>query len=128
MGEVLPFRRPDVAAAAPPDNRRATEPDPVGPAGPRPLDPLWREVAGNVLREQRHRREQTLTEVAHRAGISVQYLSEVERGRKEPSSEILGAVSGALDLTLVDLTRLVLHRLSPVNVASRPSGPLAMAA
>ena len=44
------------------------------------------------------------------------------------TAQLLGAVSGALDLTLVDLTRLVLHRLSPVNVASRPSGPLAMAA
>ena len=56
-------------------------------------------------------------------GISVQYLSEVERGRKEPSSEILGAVSGALGLRLVDLTRRVSRSLS-----SRPSGPLALAA
>jgi transcriptional regulator with XRE-family HTH domain len=88
-----------------------------------------------VLREQRHRREQTLAAVAERAGISVQYLSEVERGRKEPSSEVLGAVAGALDLTLVDLTRLVLRWLTPVDLTSRrsgppgrPSGPVALAA
>ena len=76
-----------------------------------------------MLREQRHRLEQTLAEVAGRAGISVQYLSEVERGRKEPSSEVLAAVTGALALSLVDLTRLVLRRLTPLDVTSRRSGP-----
>lgn len=101
----------------------------------RPVEPLWREAAGAVLREQRHRLEQTLAEVAGRAGISVQYLSEIERGRKEPSSEVLGAVSGALQLTLVDVTRLVLRRLAPIDLTSRrsgpydrPSGPVALAA
>ena len=134
MGELLPFSRPDaVATSAGPDNPAAAPPRP--PAGrplqpgslqPEPLqpEPLWREAAGEVLREQRHRRAQTLADVAGRAGISVQYLSEVERGRKEPSSEVLAAVTGALQLTLVDLTRLVLRRLTPLDLTSRPSGPL----
>ena len=88
-----------------------------------PVEPLWREAVGQQLRDERHRQERTLTDVAERAGISTQYLSEVERGRKEPSSEILGAVSGALGLRLVEVTSRVSRSLS-----SRPSGPLARAA
>ncbi len=86
-------------------------------------EPLWREVVGRELREERQIQERTLADVAEDAGVSVQYLSEVERGRKEPSSEILGAVSGALGLRLVDLTTRVARTL-----AVRPSGPLALAA
>ncbi|WP_413453080.1 helix-turn-helix domain-containing protein [Georgenia sp. 1P01AC] len=54
--------------------------------------------------------------MAARAGVSPQYLSEVERGRKEPSSEVLAAVAGALDLTLADVTR----RVTLVLDAQRP--------
>ena len=63
-----------------------------------------------------------------RAGVSTQYLSEVERGRKEPSSEILGAVSGALGLRLADLAGRVARTLSTHGAAGRPQGPLALAA
>lgn len=86
-------------------------------------EPLWREAVGHELREERHRQERTLADVAEQAGVSTQYLSEVERGRKEPSSEILGAVTGALGMRLVDLTARLTRSLS-----SRPSGPLALAA
>jgi DNA-binding XRE family transcriptional regulator len=126
MGELLPFRRAEPVAtsrgdeALPAPSVRRPHHDPR----PAPPEPLWREAAGEVLREQRHRLEQTLAAVADRAGISVQYLSEVERGRKEPSSEVLAAVTGALELTLVDLTRLVLRRLTPLDVSSRRSGPV----
>ena len=89
-------------------------------------EPLWREAVGHELREERHRQERTLADVAADSGVSVQYLSEVERGRKEPSSEILGAVSGALGLRLVDLTTRVARTLSLGT--SRPTGPLALAA
>jgi transcriptional regulator with XRE-family HTH domain len=88
-----------------------------------PAEPLWREAVGRELREERHRQERTLADVAEESGVSTQYLSEVERGRKEPSSEILGAVSGALGLRLVDLTTRVSRTL-----AARPAGPLALAA
>jgi len=135
MGDLLPFRRPDDVAGAPPEDGPAVAPTPARLGPPPQPEPLWREAAGEVLREQRHRLEQTLAEVASRAGISVQYLSEVERGRKEPSSEVLAAVTGALALTLVDLTRLVLRRLTPLDVTShrsgpvgRPGGPVALAA
>ena len=96
---------------------------PPGPADPSEPEPLWREAVGRELREERHRQERTLADVAEESGVSTQYLSEVERGRKEPSSEILGAVSGALGLRLVDLTTRLTRSL-----ASRPSGPLALAA
>ncbi|MFW0791144.1 helix-turn-helix domain-containing protein [Gordonia sp. CPCC 205333] len=65
---------------------------------------LWREVLGEYLRAERQRQRRILTEVALVAGVSPQYVSEIERGRKEPSSEILAAVAGALGLTLFDVT------------------------
>ena len=123
MGDLLPFRRAHDAATRPEGEEPRAAPARAHVARPGAAEPLWREAAGQVLREQRHRREQTIAAVADRAGISVQYLSEVERGRKEPSSEVLAAVTGALDLTLVDLTRLVLRRLTPLDVTSRRSGP-----
>ena len=74
-------------------------------------EPLWREVLGSRLRELRRERQEKLTETASRAGISPQYLSEVERGRKEPSSEMIAALAGAFGLTLMDLTALVAEDL-----------------
>jgi transcriptional regulator with XRE-family HTH domain len=88
MGEVLPLRRPD------------REPAREAP----PQEPLWRELVGAELRRERLAREERLADVAERAGVSTQYLSEVERGLKDPSSEILSAVAGALDLTVRQLS------------------------
>ncbi|GAA6525443.1 helix-turn-helix transcriptional regulator [Intrasporangium sp. DVR] len=75
------------------------------PARPRTpiIQPLLREVYGRQLRRLRRAQGRTLAEVAGLAGISMAYLSEVERGLKEPSSEIIAAVCGALDATVVDL-------------------------
>src|SRR5690606_34355439 len=73
--------------------------------GHRPL--LWREAAGHELRRERAAQERTQRDVADAAGISIQYLSEIERGRKEPSSEVLEAAAGALGLGLADLARRV---------------------
>jgi len=75
--------------------------------------PLWRDVLGEVLRDERLEQERILTEVARTAGVSPQYLSEVERGRKEASSEVLGAVVDALGLELVDVVGRVAGRLEP---------------
>ena len=77
MGQVIPF-----------DPNRA-EPD-------RTPEPLWREVLGRRLRDIRRAKGERLVDVAARAGVSPQYLSEMERGRKEPSSEMIAAVCGAL--------------------------------
>ncbi|AXK86099.1 helix-turn-helix transcriptional regulator [Nocardia farcinica] len=74
-------------------------------------EPLWREVLGERLRLLRREQDETLAETAARAGISPQYLSEVERGRKEPSSEMIAALAGALGTTLGGLTELVADEL-----------------
>ena len=76
-------------------------------------EPLLRHLVGEQLRLVRLGRGETLREVAERAGVSTPYLSEVERGRKEPSSEILAAIAGSLDVSLLDLTRGVAERLAP---------------
>ena len=64
---------------------------------------LLRYAIGSALRRIRLDRELTLRTVADSARISMPYLSEIERGRKEPSSEILEVICRALGLTLVDL-------------------------
>ncbi|WP_372351699.1 helix-turn-helix domain-containing protein [Streptomyces sp. KL116D] len=90
---------------------------------PRPLpaqEPLWRHVVGDVLRRRRRAQGRTLQDVADVAGISMPYLSEVERGRKEASSEMLAAAAGALGLGLVDVLTLAqaeLTRATPVRRA-----------
>jgi transcriptional regulator with XRE-family HTH domain len=65
--------------------------------------PLLRTLVGEVLRRHRLRQRRTLAEVARDAAVSVQYLSEVERGRKEPSSEVLAAICDSLRIELADL-------------------------
>jgi transcriptional regulator with XRE-family HTH domain len=98
-------------------------------------EPLWRQVLGSRLRALRAKRGETLAETADRAGISPQYLSEIERGRKEPSSEMIAALAGALDTTLADLTADVtedlrrsqreLRALADRAVLARPTAPSA---
>lgn len=61
---------------------------------------LLREVIGDVLRRARVEQGRTLREVSDSARVSLGYLSEVERGRKEASSELLGAICGALAVPL----------------------------
>ena len=75
-------------------------------------EPLWREVLGSHLRELRQERDETLAESSARAGISQQYLSEIERGVKDPSSEMISAVAGALDIGLGELTLAVTRKLA----------------
>ncbi len=61
---------------------------------------LLREVIGDVLRQTRTAQGRTLREVSDDARVSLGYLSEVERGRKEASSELLGAICTALEVPL----------------------------
>ena len=89
-------------------------------------EPLWREVLGSRLRSLRADRDETLAQTSERAGISPQYLSEIERGRKEPSSEMIAALAGALDTTLADLTRAVTEDLRRTSRV-RPGPPVALA-
>ncbi len=68
---------------------------------------LLRPLLGDALRRHRLDQGRTLREVATAARISLGYLSEVERGQKEPSSELLSAICGALELPLSVLLREV---------------------
>jgi transcriptional regulator with XRE-family HTH domain len=65
--------------------------------------PVLREVVGSTLRALRMRQARTLREVSARARVSLGYLSEIERGQKEPSSELLAAICAALEVELSDL-------------------------
>lgn len=62
--------------------------------------PVLRQVVGDTLRALRLRQRRTLREVSASARVSLGYLSEVERGRKEASSELLSAICGALAVPL----------------------------
>src|SRR5215469_9343186 len=65
--------------------------------------PLLRTTFGDVLRRIRLEQGRTLADVARAARVSMPYLSELERGRKEASSEVLAAICAALDIDLSDL-------------------------
>jgi transcriptional regulator with XRE-family HTH domain len=72
--------------------------------GTRPRSrPLLRTLIGDVLRRTRLEQDRTLADVARAARVSMAYLSEVERGRKEASSEVLAAICDALRIELADL-------------------------
>jgi transcriptional regulator with XRE-family HTH domain len=86
------------------------------------LEPLWRDALGEQLRRIRHDRGERLADTAERAGVSPQYLSEMERGLKEPSSEMIAAVAGALEVTLVDLTAAVVDQLRGQPTRSAAGG------
>ena len=84
-----------------------------------------REAVGEALRRRRQAQGRTLREVAEAAGVSLTYLSEVERGRKEASSEVLEAVCAALRLGLAELFFEVAETLAlaePVGVSGGMRG------
>ena len=72
---------------------------------------VLRKVVGETLRGLRLRQRRTLREVSSSARVSLGYLSEVERGQKEPSSELLAAICAALDVELSELFREVTDTL-----------------
>ena len=80
---------------------------------------LLRHAIGATLRRIRLDRSLTLRTVADDARISMPYLSEIERGRKEASSEILEVICRALDMTVLDLLREVTAEANVVEFASR---------
>src|SRR5215216_1418485 len=79
---------------------------------------LLREAIGDRLRRTRTAQHRTLREVSRTARVSLGYLSEVERGRKEASSELLAAICDALSLPLSDLLHGVAGDLLPYLVDS----------
>ena len=73
---------------------------------------LVRQEIGEVLRDFRLQKGRTLRQVASRASVALGYLSEVERGQKEASSEILASVAEALDMPISIIMREVGDRIS----------------
>lgn len=76
---------------------------------------LLRRLVGDVLRRHRLRQSRTLRDVSAAARVSLGYLSEVERGRKEASSELLAAICVALDVSLADILREVSDDLAAIE-------------
>jgi hypothetical protein len=70
-------------------------------------DMSLREAIGHVLRDLRTQDHKTLREVSEKAGVSLGYLSEVERGQKEASSELLGSIAESLGLSTAQMLRMV---------------------
>src|SRR3954451_7036422 len=76
---------------------------------------LLREVIGDVLRHARTTQSRTLRDVSAAARVSLGYLSEVERGRKEPSSELLASICTALGVSLAEVLREVSDDMAAIE-------------
>ena len=84
---------------------------------------LFRRLLGDVLRDQRMQRGMTLREVSAEARVSLGYISEIERGQKEASSELLASLCSALDLPLSDVLREVSDAVALEEAAAAPPDP-----
>ena len=87
---------------------------------------LFRRLLGDVLRNKRLQRGMTLREVSAEARVSLGYISEIERGQKEASSELLASLCAAMDVPLSEVLRdvssLVAVEETPA-LTQVPSGP-----
>ena len=95
--------------------------------------PTVAEALGAVLRDERTDQERTLADVARSASVSLPYLSEVERGRKEASSAVLRSIADALEIPLADVLQRGADRLrvdaalrSHVRGVAGPGSPRAL--
>ena len=89
---------------------------------------LLRTQLGTTLRGHRLRQRRTLRDVSGAARVSLGYLSEVERGQKEASSELLASICDALDLELADLLAEVSEELRGGRVVRPATVPAAVPA
>ena len=85
---------------------------------------LLRQLLGEALRHARLRQQRTLREVSAAARVSLGYLSEVERGQKEASSELLSSICDALDVRLADVLREVSDSLDLAELARSTERPM----
>lgn len=81
---------------------------------------LLRQLLGDVLRQLRLRQSRTLREVSAAARVSLGYLSEVERGQKEASSELLASICKALGVPLSHVLREVADQLALAELQHEP--------
>lgn len=93
---------------------------------------LLRDALGETLRDARTRQNRTLRDVSTAANVSLGYLSEVERGRKEASSELLASICDALDVELSDVlttvSRAIQSDTTKYEAATAKAGSVAVAA
>ncbi|MBS42251.1 MAG: transcriptional regulator [Nocardioides sp.] len=89
---------------------------------------LFRRLLGDVLRERRVERGLTLRELSKEARVSLGYISEIERGRKEASSELLASLCEALETPLSAVLRDVSHAVAVEERAAMPATPLTVPA
>ena len=89
---------------------------------------LLRRLLGEALRRRRHEQHRTLREVSSAARVSLGYLSEIERGQKEASSELLASICDALDVRLSELLREVSDELATSEAQLVPAGAVDRAA
>ena len=82
---------------------------------------LFRRLLGEVLRSQRMRQGRTLREISADARVSLGYISEIERGQKEASSELLASLCSALDAPLSEVLRDVSEAVAVEEAASAPT-------
>ncbi len=87
--------------------------------------PTAKEAIGAVLREERQTQDRTLADVAESAAVSLPYLSEIERGRKDVSSELLESVTKALEISVADVFERAARRL---RVESKIGGEMMLLA
>lgn len=81
---------------------------------------LLREVIGSQLRTIRKQQGATLRDVSARANVALGYLSEIERGQKEPSSELLSSICSALEISVSSLLRAVTNEAGRIENQVRP--------
>ena len=78
---------------------------------------ILRRVVGEELRRLRQDQGRTLRDVSSAARVSLGYLSEIERGQKEPSSELLAAICAALEVPLSTLLKSVSEEIAAAEAA-----------
>jgi transcriptional regulator with XRE-family HTH domain len=88
---------------------------------------LFREELGAILRTARTNQNRTLRDVADAACVSLGYLSELERGRKEASSEMLNSICEALGMQLWQLLAAVAKRIAVVDNTPQMVQPVQLA-
>jgi len=84
---------------------------------------VLRQVIGDELRRRRQDQGRTLRDVSGAAAVSLGYLSEVERGQKEASSELLAAICDALDVSLADVLASVSDQVAREELTHAPQMP-----
>lgn len=128
MGQTEAQRSTPVTAPVPALGRAARAAVVLAPVSAAPAVSVrltFRQAVGRVLRAERRSQARTLQDVADAAQVSLAFLSEIERGRKQPSSEVLAALSRALKMDVADV---VARTADELRSAARTGGPQLRAA